>query len=128
MKKSIIYLGAALIATTSVFPASNLYHLTNTSYEVTSSETPSPLSIAISKGDLNIVRKLIEYGADVNEKSNGMSPLMVAARYNKTEIIKYLLSKGADINKKYENGFTALKYAELSNAHEAIELLKQYAL
>ena len=125
MKKSIIYLGIAFIASTSVFSASHLYQFKNSSYEVIAPDTASPLSIAICKGDLNSVKKFIEYGTDVNEKSNEMSPLMVAARYNKTEIIKFLLSKGADLNTKYENGFTALKYAELSNAHEAIELLKQ---
>jgi len=125
MKKSIIYLGVALISATSVLSASNLYSFPDTLHEVKSPETASPLSIAISKGDVNIVKKFIEYGADVNEKSNGMTPLMVAARYNKTEIIKLLLSKGAIRNAKGENGFTALKYAELSNAHEAIEFLKQ---
>jgi ankyrin repeat protein len=125
MKKSIIYLGVALITATSTLSASNLYSFSNTSNEAKSPETASPLSIAICKGDVNIVKKFIEYGADVNEKSNGMTPLMVAARYNKTEIIKLLLSKGAVLSAKDEKGFTALKYAELSNAHEAIELLKQ---
>jgi ankyrin repeat protein len=125
MKKSIIYLGVALIATTGVLSASNLSSFSNISYEVTTPETASPLSIAICKGDLNSVKKFIEYGTDVNEKSNGMSPLMVAARYNKVEIIKLLLSKGANLKAEGESGFTALKYAELSNAHEAIELLKK---
>jgi ankyrin repeat protein len=125
MKKSIIYLGVALIATTGVLSASNLSSFSNISYEVTTPETASPLSIAICKGDLNSVKKFIEYGTNVNEKSNGMSPLMVAARYNKVEIIKLLLSKGANLKAEGESGFTALKYAELSNAHEAIELLKK---
>ena len=125
MKKSIIYLGAALITATSTLSASNLYSFPNTLHEVKSPETASPLSIAICKGDVNVVKKFIEYGADVNETSNGMTLLMVAARYNKTEIIKLLLSKGASRNAKSENGFTALKYAEISNANEAINLLKQ---
>jgi ankyrin repeat protein len=125
MKKSIIYLGVALISATCTLSASNLYSFPNTLHEVNSSETASPLCIAICRGDVNIVKKFIEYGTDVNEVSNGMTPLMVASRYNKTEIIKLLLSKGAILNAKDENGFTALKYAELSNAHEAVEFLKQ---
>ncbi|MGQ7944108.1 ankyrin repeat domain-containing protein [Flavobacterium sp. WC2509] len=124
MKKSIIYLGVALITATGVVSASNLNSFSNTSYEVKSHENVSPLSIAIYKGDLNIVKKFVEYGADVNEQSNGLSPLMVAARYNKVEIIKYLLSKGAKLDVKDEYGFTALKYAELSKANDAIQLLK----
>jgi ankyrin repeat protein len=87
--------------------------------------TVTPLGTAVFKGDLITVKKFVEYGADVNEKSNGMSLLMIAARYNKVEIIKFLLSKGAHLNDKDENGYTALKHAELSNATEAIELLKQ---
>jgi ankyrin repeat protein len=55
-----------------------------------------------------------------------MTPLMVAARYNKTEIITYLLANGANIHIKDERGITALKYAELSLATEAVEILKKY--
>jgi ankyrin repeat protein len=125
MKKSIVYLGVALVAFANVSLASNGNSFTKVTNKVEFNETITPLSVAISKGDIDSVRKFVEYGADVNEKSNGMSPLMVAARYNKTEIIKFLISKGARLNEKDENGFTALKYAELSNATEAIQLLKQ---
>ena len=62
---------------------------------------------------------------NVNEKSNGMSPLMFAARYNKVEIIKILLANGANPNSKDEKGLTALKYAQLSNANDAVLILKQ---
>ena len=125
MKKSIVYLGVALVAFANVSLASNLKSFSNTSHEVELNETVTPLGVAVSKGDLETIKKFVEYGADVNEKSNGMSPLMIAARYNKVEIIKFLLSKGAHLNEKDENGFNALKYAELSNANEAIQLLKQ---
>ena len=125
MKKSIVYLGVALVAFANVSFASNLNSFSVSKIKVEINESITPLSVAISKGDLESVKKFIEYGADVNEKSNGMSPLMVAARYNKTEIIKFLISKGARLNEKDENGFTALKYAELSNATEAVQLLKQ---
>jgi ankyrin repeat protein len=125
MKKSIVYLGVALVAFANVSFASNLKSFSNNKSIVEFFEDTTPLSVAISKGDIDVVKKFIEYGADVNEKSNGMSPLMIAARYNKVEIIKILISKGAHLNDKDENGFTALKYAELSNAKEAIQILKQ---
>jgi ankyrin repeat protein len=125
MKKSIVYLGVALVAFTNVSLASNFnsFHAGKNGTEFT--RTITPLCTAISKGDTESVRKFIEYGADINELSNGMTPLMIAARYNKTEIIKFLISKGAHLDQKNDNGFTALKYAELSNANEAILLLKQ---
>lgn len=126
MKKSVIYLGVALVCVVNVSLASNVKSSSHESYKVEINDSSNtPLGIAISKGDLDIVKKLVEYGSDINEKSNGMSPLMIAARYNKTEIIKFLLSKGAHLSEKDDNGFTALKYAELSNATDAILLLKQ---
>lgn len=125
MKKSVVYLGVALVAFVNVSLASNGNMHSVIKNKIEFSETITPLSVAIRKGDIEIVKKFVEYGADVNEISNGLRPLMIAARYNKTEIIKFLLSKGARINDKDENGFTALKYAQLSNANEAVQLLKE---
>jgi ankyrin repeat protein len=86
--------------------------------------SPAPLVVAISKGEIETVKQFIESGTKVNKKLNGLTPLMYAARYNKVEIIKYLLQKGADCKIKDSQGFTALNYAELSNAYEAIAILK----
>jgi len=128
MKKSIIYLGLALIATANVSFASNVNSVSKTSDGVELEVEMTPLNIAICKGDIQTVKKLIEYGTDVNQASNGLTPLMYAARYNKVDIIKLLLAKGARLNVKNELGFTALKYAEISKANEAIQLLKQESL
>ncbi|WP_348797403.1 ankyrin repeat domain-containing protein [Flavobacterium adhaerens] len=125
MKKSIIYLGVALITTANVSLASNTSFCVNNLENIKNYDDISPLNIAISKGDIVSVKKFLDYGSDVNEKSNGLTPLMYAARYNKVEIIKLLLSKGARLNEKDEKGFTALKHAEISNATEAAQFLKQ---
>ncbi|RYJ44857.1 ankyrin repeat domain-containing protein [Flavobacterium beibuense] len=124
MKKTIIYLGLAIftfsnvaMASTSVKPA--------TGFELVKEyKTNTPLCNAICKGDVETVKKFIEYGVDVNETSNGKTPLMLAARYNNVEIIKLLVDNGAYVNAKDDKGFTALKYAEASNAKEAVEFLK----
>ncbi|MGL2966685.1 ankyrin repeat domain-containing protein [Flavobacterium sp. XGLA_31] len=123
MKKTIIFAGLALVAFANVSLASNLSTVAPPT-EITVN-TNTPLCNAIYKGDLVTVKKFVEYGADVNETSNGMTPLMFAARYNKVEIIKYLLEKGADKNVKDERGNNAAKYAELSNSQDALALLKQ---
>ncbi len=123
MKKSIIYLGVALVAFANVSMASNQTSLVKPQMEITKIFS-SPLNVAVSKGDLAFVKKLIEYGADVNEMSEDLSPLMTAARYNKVEIMKVLIANGARVNEKNEKGYTALKYAELSNATDAIAILK----
>lgn len=123
MKKSII-LGAALIAFSTVSIAAHENQNTSNPSSVAFASS-TPLCVAISKGEVELVKKFVEYGADVNEKSNGMTPLMVAARFNNVEIIKFLIANGANIKEKDEKGFTALKYAELSKATEAAALLKQ---
>jgi len=124
MKKSIIYFGLAVMAFTSVSFASNGNPLKNNKAHYNNYSSTTPLCVAISKGDNQTAKKLIEYGASFTEKSNGMTPLMVAARYNNSEIVSYLLAKGVDTKEKDEKGFTALKYAEMSNAKEAAALLK----
>jgi len=122
MKKSIVYLGMALITFTNAAIAST-EHTATTINAVNPNVTP--LCAAISKGDVATVKKFVEYGADVNERSNDMTPLMIAARYNNLEIVEYLLSKGANINYKNESGMTALKCAVSSNAKDAAGLLRQ---
>ncbi|KGO83403.1 ankyrin repeat domain-containing protein [Flavobacterium beibuense] len=125
MKKTIIYLGLAIfafssaaMASTTVQPASAGFELVKEYYSVT------PLCNAICKGDVETVKKFIEYGVDVNETSNGKTPLMLAARYNNVEIMKLLIDNGAYVGAKDERGHTAEKYAEASKAKEALEFLK----
>lgn len=122
MKKSII-LGLALVAFANVSFASNSNLLNSTENVVFMK--PSPLCVAIVKGDFETVKKFIEYGYNVNEVFDDMTPLMFAARYNKVEIIQYLLDKGAEKFKKNEKGYSALNYAEMSKAIDAVALLKK---
>lgn len=59
----------------------------------------SPLVIAIvSTGDLEIVRALINAGADINADRCG-NPLHSAVRASQIEIARYLIERGADVNK-----------------------------
>lgn len=123
MRKSIIYLGIAVMAFSSVSLATNANFNGNQKTIITVAVSPASFSVAISKGDLETVKKFINEGTKVNKKINGLTPLMYAARYNQVEIINYLLQQGADIKIKDSHGFTALKYAELSNAQDAIAVL-----
>ena len=89
MKKSIVVLAVGLITLSNISQASN-GSANSAAIHINFSGT-TPLCLAISKGDVSFVKKLIEYGADINEKSNGMTPLMVAARYNCTDIVSLLI-------------------------------------
>ncbi|SFB24287.1 Ankyrin repeat-containing protein [Flavobacterium swingsii] len=123
MKKTIIILGLALVAFANESFASNL-NVSN-KINVETIYNPTPLCNAIIKGDFETVKKFIEYGADVNQTSDGMTPLMLAARYNKVEIVKILLDKGARLDEKNERGYTALNYAEMSKSVDVLDFLKK---
>ncbi|MDO6492978.1 MAG: ankyrin repeat domain-containing protein [Cellulophaga sp.] len=125
MKKSIIACSLLLsVVATSV--ASEKKPLPLKKIEVTTIKNVSPLSIAVAKGDYDTTASFLEYGADSNQKSvgSGMTPIMYAARYNNVKLLKLLISKGADATVTSKIGYTALGYAKLSNATEAVAFLK----
>ncbi|KLT69789.1 MULTISPECIES: ankyrin repeat domain-containing protein [Flavobacterium] len=123
MKKSVIILGTAFVLFANVSVASNHKPLVKDQIEFSAYES-SPLHIAVCNGDLESVKKSIEYGADVNKLSRDMSPLMLAARFNRVEIIKVLLENGAKPSLENDKGLKALDYAKYSKATESIAILK----
>ncbi|HDZ13329.1 hypothetical protein LCGC14_0822770 [marine sediment metagenome] len=78
---------------------------------------------AIVKGDFETVKSLIELGEDVNQKTLGMTPAMFAARYNRVDILELLIEHGANLKMRSDCGFSVKKYAELSNATDALLIL-----
>lgn len=127
MKKIILGVGCLVMATTTVF-ANPYHHLDTSKEQISNAVNKAPSSVmatAISKGEVDFIAKSLEYGADPNERVNGRTLLMYAARYNKTDIMELLIQNGADLNAKCSQGKTALDYAKLSNAKEAIEILSQ---
>lgn len=84
----------------------------------------SPFCMAIVKGDLTTVKRMIELGADINQKSAGLTPAMYAAKFNKVDILKLLIAEGANLKTRTKAGFTAKKYAEISNADEAKAIIE----
>ncbi len=79
---------------------------------------------AIMQGDIDTVKKLIDLGEDINQKSLGMTPAIYAARYNKAEILQLLIDNGANLKIKSDKGYSVKKYAELSNATEALQVIE----
>jgi uncharacterized protein len=83
------------------------------------------LIIAIHEGHLEIVRKLLESGANPNliDEDSGTTPLISAIRGQYTDIVSLLLQVGADVNAKDSNGNTALKIAKEKGSTEIVQLL-----
>ena len=85
----------------------------------------NPFCKAIVQGDLDTVKKFIALGEDVNRKSLGKTPAIFAARYNRAEILKVLILNGANLSIKCERGYSVKKYAEMSNASEALQVIEE---
>ena len=79
---------------------------------------------AVMHGDIDAVRRMLALGEKINKKSLGMTPVMFAARYNKAAVLQLLIDKGANLRIKSNQGFSVKKYAELSNAVEALAVLE----
>lgn len=84
-----------------------------------------PLFNASSVGDLELVRLLVDRGADVNKpwETLGRTPLWVAAQDGHTQIVEYLLDRGASPNQRDTSGWTPLHAAAISGKLEIVKLL-----
>lgn len=82
---------------------------------------------AAYNGQTNVIKLLIESGADINAKNiHGNTALIFASARGYLDIVKYLIEVGADINLKNNLGNTALMYAYNDKYKEIIELLKKH--
>lgn len=125
MKKTLIISALALCFSIVTLHANNLNQISSQNYQSSFKVKVNPFCVSIAKGDFQTVKKLLELGTDVNQKSEGMTPAMYAAKYNRIDILNLLIINGANLKIKSDKGFTALKYAELHKADEAKAVLEE---
>ena len=80
----------------------------------------SPIIVAAYHGQINVVRLLLEYGANINDVNyNGTTVFMYAkdyaVKYNSVEYLKELKSLGADLSMSDYRGMTVFDYLENQN-------------
>ena len=89
-------------------------------------EDAPPLWTAATMGHFDIVKLLVEHGADINHttKSNS-TPIRGAAYDGHTEIVEYLANVGADIHKPNNCGQSPLSIAAAMERCDCVKFLLQ---
>ncbi|WP_157148972.1 ankyrin repeat domain-containing protein [Brachyspira pilosicoli] len=84
----------------------------------------TPLMIAVYKKDYDMVKYLLDKGANPNTANNeNKTALMIAIANNNFDISKLLIQQGANINTKDEYGYTALMRAAMIGSYEMVKFL-----
>lgn len=84
------------------------------------------LNMAIWEDDYEIVKLLLNNGADVHIKTMHTSSPLVATTCLRVPIAEMLIKYGADVNGQDSIGNTALHYAVERGDHKLIQLLMRY--
>jgi hypothetical protein len=88
----------------------------------------TPLNAAARNGHLEIVKYLVEHGADIDKSDNSRdkTPLLAASFKGHFDIVKYLVEKGAKVNVQSINGFTPLHDAAYVGNFEVVKYLVEH--
>jgi ankyrin repeat protein len=79
---------------------------------------------AAYNGRLEVVKKMLEKGEDINQRNRyGQTPLYLAVLNGKEEVVEYLLEEGADYNIARDNGDTPLMCAVKHQNCDVLEKL-----
>jgi ankyrin repeat protein len=87
----------------------------------------SPLFIAITKISISddIIKLIINHGADVNEKIGKMRLLHIACKTSSSlEAIKLMVEKGADIETRTEEGYRPIELVSIERNFRLFEFFK----
>lgn len=87
-------------------------------------EGDNPICIAAFYENLDLLKKLIEYGWDANYfDSNLNNALIIASAEGHKHIVRYLLTQNIQINFQNKIGYTALHFAVNDCNHRIVKLL-----
>lgn len=84
----------------------------------------TPLIVAAREVNIKILKRVIDFGVDVNICNNDNNNAIWAACFaNSLESVELLFKSGCNINNQNVNGATALIYAASASKEELVELL-----
>ena len=84
-------------------------------------ERGTALLDACLRGRLDVVRLLLELGADIDD--NNHNPLIEACTFRRIDIVRLLISYGANVNARNHNGHTSLGVACGCGFDDIVEVL-----
>jgi len=113
------------VRTDNIYEFMNLVELgANINWQDSRMEGVTALHEASRKGNVEIVRYLLQKGSDVHLKTyNGLFPLHVAAYCGENEIVRVLIAAGADVNAKAKDNITPLHTAASRGHADTVKLL-----
>lgn len=84
----------------------------------------TPLHIATEQGHFDIVKMLVEHGADLDGRGpSSLNPLSIAAKKGFTQIAKYFLAKGVSCHATDDSERTSLHQASIGGSVEITRAL-----
>jgi ankyrin repeat protein len=86
----------------------------------------TPLRAASYKGHIDVVRVLLDHGANVNTTDKKDTPLISAYRGGHLEIMRLLLEHGADVDVWCNSNDLVLRYASRNGQAEVVQLLLRH--
>ena len=99
-------------------------HRSDSEEEDPDDKQSTSLLIAVQNGSIGVIKKLLNRGADANERDGfSWSPLYAASRAGKLEIARTLINYGADVNCRDTFGWTALHTAAQAGHVDIVRLL-----
>jgi len=87
----------------------------------------TPLMVATSSGQLEVVRKFLSLGANhgASEKEDGLTAMHLASREGHDAIIQLLIAKNAEVDKECKKG-SPLVLALINNHPKTLDILLQH--
>ena len=91
-------------------------------------ESSYALNAAAVENNINVIRILLDHGADPNvQNSQGDTPLICATKYagGKAATVELLVKAGTNLDIRDNEGMNALDYAKAKGQQEAIAMLER---